>query len=93
MEKKAVIVTTEARGVFFGYLASEPSREQVTLTEARNCIYWSEETRGFLGLAERGPQSGSRIGPAVPSLTLFGITAVVECTPEAVTAWETAPWQ
>src|SRR5690606_14834507 len=92
-EKKSVVVTTEARGVFFGRLASEPNREQVTLVDARNGGYWSKETKAFLGLAERGPQSGSRVGPAVPSLTLFGITSIVECTPEAVAAWEAAPWR
>jgi hypothetical protein len=38
-----------------------------------------------------GPVNGSRIGPAA-DISLRGITSVIECTPEAVQAWEHAPW-
>lgn len=86
-----VLVTTSSRGVFAGVLKSN-SGDRVTLTEARNCIYWSRETRGFLGLAERGPQKGSRVGPAVPEIELLGVTAMTRCTPEARKAWEAQPW-
>lgn len=87
-----VLVTTEHRGVFFGYLVGEPKKEQVTLERARNCLYWSSDVRGFLGLAEIGPSKDCRVGPAAPKLTLFDITSVIECTPEAVARWESAPW-
>lgn len=49
------------------------------------------EQKGFLGLATVGPLSGARIGPAA-DIELHGITCVAECTPEAVAAWERAPW-
>lgn len=88
-----VVVTTDnqRRGVFGGILESR-SDDIVVLTNARNCIYWSKETRGVLGLAAIGPQSGSRIGPAVPKIELNGVTAVIEMTEQAQTAWESEPW-
>ena len=90
-QEKAVLVTTSYRGVFFGY-ATDTSGDVITLKRARNCVYWPTGQHGFLGLAEKGPIDGARIGPAAPSIDLRGITCVAECTPEAVVAWEKAPW-
>ena len=86
-----VLVTTDKRGVFFGKLA-EHDNGTVVLTEARNCIYWSEQTKGFLGLAVTGPMDGSRIGPAVPEIRLYGVTSISKCSDEAVARWKEAPW-
>lgn len=91
-EPTPVLVTTEHRGVFFGYLTDEPSKERLTLERARNCVYWSTDVRGFVGLAESGPSTGCRVGPLAPKLTLFDITSVVECTPKAVARWEASSW-
>ena len=87
MSERPVIVTTEYRGVFFGY-AEDTSGDNITLRRARNCIYWSSSTGGFMGLASCGPQEGSRIGAQVDSIDLRRVTSVVEMTPEAVEAWE-----
>ena len=89
-EKKAVVVTTEHRGVFFGY-ATE-SGATMTLKEARMCLYWSADVKGVLGLAVTGPNKGCRIGPAVPSLRLEKVTAVAEATPQAEEAWLKGFW-
>ena len=89
-QERAVIVTTAHKGVFFGY-ALDTDGASIALRAARNCIYWPAENKGFMGLASMGPVKGSRIGPAADIL-LRDITAVVECTPAAVTAWEAAPW-
>lgn len=92
-KKKAVVVTTEARGVFFGYVVDEsaaPSR--ITLSGCRNCVYWAANARGFLGLAVSGPLEGSRVGPAAPEVTLYGLTSISACSPEATEAWEKASW-
>ena len=86
-----VLVTTKHRGVFFGTLV-EDNDDRVTLKDARNCVSWNVETRGFLGLAATGPKPGCRIGPAVPSLTLSGVTSVARCTDEAALLWESGPW-
>ena len=88
---KAVVVTTEFRGVFFGYLKGKPS-SRVTLEKARNCIYWSSDVKGFMGLAGDGPTDSCKIGPPVKSITLSKVTSVIECDAASVTAWEAAPW-
>jgi hypothetical protein len=89
----AVIVCTNARGVFFGYQTEAALKgETVKLLRARNCVYWSAATKGFMGLASTGPAAGSKIGPQVPSIDLRGITAVVECSPEAAASWERGVW-
>lgn len=88
--ERAVVVTTEHRGVFFGY-ASDTDGDVIKLRAARNCIYWSYAVRGFMGLAATGPDKQSKIGPAA-DIEVRKITSVIECTPEAVQAWENAPW-
>lgn len=89
--ERAVVVTTEHRGVFFGY-ATDTDGEAIELKRARLCLKWTAEVKGFMGLAATGPTRGCRIGPAVPGITLRKITSVLEVTPEAVKAWEAAPW-
>ena len=86
---RPVLVTTEYRGVFFGY-ANDTSGDTITLTNARNCIYWPSTQGGFGGLASEGPVKGSRIGARVEQMQLRKITSVSECTAVAVEAWEAA---
>lgn len=91
MARKAVVVTTAHRGVFFGY--AEPSDgNTITLERARMCIFWPAMTHGVVGLANAGPGPGSRVSPAAPSMLLRNVTAVMGCTPEATAAWEREPW-
>ena len=87
--ERAVLITTEYRGVFFGY-ATDTSGDTIKLRAARNCIYWSKTVGGFVGLAEKGPDSQCRIG-ARADIELRKITCVAEVTPVAVAAWEQAP--
>jgi len=86
---RPVIVTTEYRGVFFGY-AEDTSGDTITLTNARNAIYWPSQTGGFMGLASKGPVKGARIGERVKRIELRKITSVIEVEPAAVEAWENA---
>lgn len=88
---RPVVVTTEHRGVFFGY-ADNTDGEQIALKKARLCLYWDVAVKGFMGLASGGPTKGCRIGPPA-DITLRKITAVLECTPDAAKAWEEAPWK
>ena len=90
MTERPVLVTTAHRGVFFGY-ATETAGTTIKLARARNCLYWDVATKGFLGLASKGPTVGCRVGPAA-DIELRDITCVAECTPAAVRAWEAAPW-
>ena len=89
-KERAVIVTTEHRGVFFGY-ATETDGEVIHLKRSRLCVYWSADVKGFMGLAAGGPTSGCRIGPPA-DISLRKITAVLEVSPDAVEAWERQPW-
>ena len=92
-EKTPVLVTTEHRGVFFGYLASEPTKEKVTLTGVRNILEWSAECRGFMGLAVLGPVGGCRVGPRVEEMILWDITGVAKVSSDAVAKFEEGPWR
>jgi hypothetical protein len=91
MKERAVLVTTAHRGVFFGY-AAETAGPTIKLRAARNCLYWSIENKGFLGLAADGPTKNARVGPAA-DIELRDITCVAECTDAAVDRWEAAPWK
>ncbi len=86
---RPVLVTTEFRGVFFGY-AEDTSGDNITLARARNCIYWPATNGGFAGLASEGPASGARIGAKVNKIDLRKVTSVTEVTEAAVKAWEAA---
>lgn len=86
---KAVLVTTEFRGVFFGHIKDDAKAPaEITLTGVRNCRYWTAAVDGFLGLAATGPTKQCTIGPRVPEMTLYKITSVTPCTDDAVKAWE-----
>jgi hypothetical protein len=86
---RPVLVTTEFRGVFFGY-AKETAGDVITLRAARNCIYWSSKVGGFLGLAEKGPDAHCRIG-APADVELRKIASVAEVSKVAEAAWIAAP--
>jgi len=88
--ERAVIVTTEHRGVFFGY-ATDTDGDIVELKRARNCVYWSADVRGFMGLASTGPSRNCKVGMPC-DIALRKITAVLEVTEEAAKKWEAAPW-
>lgn len=68
---RPVLVTTEYRGVFFGY-ASDTSGDTITLKRARNCIYWPSGNGGFGGLAAEGPAKGARI--------VLRVAKIMRCT-------------
>lgn len=89
-KERAVVVTTEHRGVFFGY-ATDTDGETIALKRSRLCVYWTADCRGFMGLAASGPKRGCKIGPPA-DITLRKITAVLECSPEAVKEWEAGHW-
>ncbi|MGE4190719.1 MAG: hypothetical protein AB7G12_12585 [Thermoanaerobaculia bacterium] len=83
--ERPVIVTTEYKGVFFGY-AEDTSGDVIHLKRARMAIYWGT-SKGVVQLAETGPTASSRIG-ARCDMQLRKVTAVFEVTPDAANAWE-----
>lgn len=85
-----VLITTEFRGVFFGIVKNDAKLPlEITLTHARNCIYWSNAMNGFLGLASVGPDAECKLGQIVEELTLYKITSVTKITDiEVVKKWK-----
>ena len=88
---RPVVVTTAHRGVFFGY-ADKIDGETIDLKQARLCVYWSADMKGFMGLANMGPSKDCRVGPEA-DIVLRNITAVLAVTPEAEKRWVAAPWK
>jgi len=89
-----VLVTTNNRGVYFGYLEddSEAPAKHV-LTNARCAVYWDTDIlKGFLELAADGPSGACRISRPTTRFTVYGVATVAECTDKAADAWELAPW-
>jgi hypothetical protein len=86
--ERPVIVTTEYRGVFFGYTDAAPGADVVMLKRARMAIYFGT-TRGVMELAETGPTAKSKIS-ARANMELRKVTAVMEVTDVATKAWEDA---
>ena len=84
-KERPVIVTTEHRGVFYGW-AGDTTGTVIQLRGARMAIRWNT-TRGLMELAEVGPNSGSKIS-ARADMEVRKITAVFEVTPAAVEKWE-----
>lgn len=89
-KEKAILVTTEYRGVFFGY-ATKTDGDTIKLKRARNCVYWSSDVKGFLGLANSGPSNSCKIGPPA-DIELRKVTCVAEVSADAIKAWEKSPW-
>jgi len=93
-KKRFVVVTTEFKGVFGGYLNGDqdPEAKVLTLTEAQMCVHWSADVGGMAGLAAGGPTRNCRVSPAVPKVTLQAVTGVFEATEAAEKAWKGRPW-
>lgn len=92
-DKIAAVITTEHRGVFFGYIPEETMQETtLAVTRCRMCIYWPSENHGVMGLASDGPKRGAKISPAVEEVILQDVTAVMRASPQAVDTWEAEPW-
>lgn len=84
-ENQFVLVTTEYRAVFAGFLESQDERT-VVLTRARCAIRWNTK-KGFLELAEDGPNSGSKIGAEAKQITLYGVTSIAVVADKAREKW------
>lgn len=87
---KAILVTTQHRGVFYAEVEPGADLTQQTLKDLKNCrmaIYWGTK-RGVLELAEVGPNSNSKISASADIPVLHGVTAVFAVTEEASQKWK-----
>lgn len=82
---RPVIVTTEYRGVFYGFANGSTAGDTIKLKDARMAIYWGTE-RGLHQLAHTGPTSKTTIS-APADVELRKVTAVYELSDEAAKAW------
>lgn len=89
-KEQALVVTTEWRGVFFGY--GVPSQERsIELRDCRMCVSWPSQTKGMPGLTS-GNLQGCRISPPAPTVLLHGVTAIWTVTKEAEKKWLEEKW-
>lgn len=88
---KAILVTTQHRGVFYGEVTDDCdlSQKSMPLQNARMAIRWGT-TKGVAQLAETGPTESSKIGATANIPCLHDITAVWEVTDEAKEKWAAA---
>lgn len=90
-----VVVTTEHRGVFFGYVdqaSFETHVKTVQMQSVRVVTVWTKEMHGFLGLTVIGPSGSCHVSPGCIEGKIHDVTGVWRCTPQAVKAWEAEPW-
>lgn len=89
---KAILITTEYRGVFFGLVEDTADLTQRTLTNIKNCrmcINW-RNGKGVQGLAADGPDNNCKIASASDVEVMHGITAIFTVTEEAKEKWLSA---
>lgn len=88
---KAVLVTTEHRGVFAGLIedGQDLTARSMPLKGAKMAIYWGTK-RGVMELCKDGPNANSKISLPADIPMLHSITAIFDITPEAWAKWEAA---
>ena len=91
-EVKPLVVTTQHRGVFFGY-GQETTEKTIRIEKAQMCVYWSADVKGVVGLAADGPTASCKIGPPAPAITLQDVTSVMVVSNEAEAKWKQQPWR
>lgn len=88
---KAVLVTTQHRGVFAGLVPDDQDMalRSMPLKQAKMAIYWNTK-KGVMELAHDGPNSGSKISLPADIAMLNDITAVFEISETAWAKWQEA---
>lgn len=91
MSKKPVIVTTEFRGVFFGYVKDDKKAPaEIVLTDMRNVIYWPATVGGVFGLASNGPNKETKLGAKIKEIKVYKVTSILDVEKDALKKWEAA---
>lgn len=91
-ETKPLVVTTQHRGVFFGY-GQVTTEKTIRLEDAQMCVYWSSDVKGVVGLAADGPTASCKVSEPAPAITVQDVTAVMEVSKKAEAAWKQKPWR
>lgn len=86
-QRRAVIVTTEHRGVFFGLMEDpSPNATEATLEDVAMVIYFGT-TEGLGQLAATGPTDKTKLSARVPKWHLRKITSVLETSDVAASSF------
>jgi hypothetical protein len=92
---KAIIVCTEYKGVFFGYIKNDiqVTDNSIDLYNVRMCIQW-RGLKSIFDLAIKGPTALCRVSPSLDCLQLAGkFTAIIPVTNTiAIAEWEKGYW-
>jgi len=95
MQPRKVVVISRAKDsswarIHYGALVEHDAvNGTATLDTARQCLFYSRETGGEVGLAAIGPQDGSRLSPMAPGLLhVSGVGTVQDASPAAQAKWE-----
>ncbi len=88
-----LIIITGYKEIFAGWTNDDPKADIITLTDARQVIYYTAETKGLLGLAANGPGKDSRISNVAPSVTIRQPVNVLLASPEAIDRFATIIWK
>lgn len=88
---KAILVTTEYRGVFYGLVDenADLTEKTISLIGARCAIRFGTQ-HGVAELAATGPTKDSKIGSRADLIALHGVTAIWSVTDAAREKWEAA---
>ena len=98
-KKLHVVAFSNTRDIWYGTLESQepsgPGLLKVTLIAARHCYYYATPSggKGVGSLAVSGPAPGSKIGATVKRVTMVACCGLLECSGDAIAAWERATWQ
>lgn len=85
-----VLITTEYRGVFFGYISEDDiTKTSISVKKAKMAINWGTE-RGVMQLAKEGPTSESKISDDADIPALHKVTAIFHVTEKAEQKWISA---
>lgn len=91
-----VLITNRHRGIYYGVLESDyDGGNEVIVTGARHVFSYTrglQNARGTFSLSTHGPQSGSKLSPAIKRLLVRDVCNVAECQPTAIDAFETGGW-
>ncbi len=92
-----VVVFDSNRGMYFGYVEEiDIDRKIIRLSRARHCFMRAAtgmpDCEGNYSLAVVGPIGRSRVGPRV-DMIVFDVSKIIQCTDDAVKAWEEAKWK
>lgn len=82
------VVVCSNNAVLFGRVEN-PIALPLRIKGARQAYYWKNQG-GHCGLANSGPNAGSRVGDSA-DLFLHSVACVIECSAEGAKAWDSYP--